>query len=41
VDSVDGLIMVARAHKAKARQIRKALELFSAADIVGTVLMDT
>ena len=40
-DSVDGLVFVARAHRARARQVRKALEMFSAADIVGTVLMDT
>jgi Mrp family chromosome partitioning ATPase len=39
-DSVDGLILVARAHKARARMVRRALELFPATDVIGTVLMD-
>jgi Mrp family chromosome partitioning ATPase len=39
-DSVDGLVFVAHAQRTRARQARKALALFSAADIVGTVLVD-
>jgi Mrp family chromosome partitioning ATPase len=39
-DSVDGLIIVTKAHRARARLVRKALELFPATDIIGTVLMD-
>jgi Mrp family chromosome partitioning ATPase len=39
-DSVDGLVFVARAHRTRARQAKKALALFSAADVVGTVLLD-